>query len=93
MVFINLERQVRLLRLPADSSGDNTRNPHLQPWKPRTPVEVEAEWAWSGAADALAAVAGVQRISARTVRWSLRDLRDIYTWPSQAWSPAEQVTI
>lgn len=59
----------------------------VQPWRVETPIEVTTEWAWSELADKLAAVPGVERIDARTVRWHIADARDIYTWPSERWHP------
>ena len=53
-------------------------------WRPDVPVEVTLEWAWSGGADAMMRGAGVERVDARTVRWSLADARDIYDWPPTA---------
>jgi D-amino peptidase len=49
-------------------------------WRLPPPVEVTVEWAWSGGADAAAAVKGVERVDARTVRWKINDPRDIYSW-------------
>lgn len=57
-----------------------------------TPFETTLEWAWTEPADRMAAVDGVRRLDARTVGWALRDARDIHTWPSPAWSPADTDT-
>jgi len=59
----------------------------VRPWQVEPPVEITVEWAWSGAADGLAAVPGVRRLDARTVSWTITDPRDVYTWPSDLWRP------
>ena len=56
-------------------------------WRPQPPIEITVEWAWSGGADPFACIPGVHRLNARTVSWQINDPRDIYTWPSAAWSP------
>jgi D-amino peptidase len=56
-------------------------------YKPTTPMDIRIEWAYSGRADRMAGVPGVQREDARTVAWTISDPRDIYTWPSSGWSP------
>lgn len=58
-------------------------------WKLPTPIEVSVEWAYTGLADVLARIQGVQRIDARTVSWKIADPRDIYTFPNESWSPLE----
>lgn len=58
-------------------------------WRPRSPIEVTIEWAYTGLADDYARWAGVQRVDARTVRWVMRNPRDVYTWPSKLWQPDE----
>jgi D-amino peptidase len=57
------------------------------PWTVPAPIRIEIEFAYTGLADPLAAVSGVDRPHPRTVRWSLSDPRDIFTWPSPAWHP------
>lgn len=57
-------------------------------WQPSRPVTVTVEWSWTGAADGMAAVEGVRRLSARAVQWRLADPLDVFTWPSSAWSSA-----
>lgn len=57
-------------------------------WKPNCPVTVETELAWTGLADESAGFPGVERPAARTLRWRLSDVRDIYSWPSANWYPA-----
>lgn len=52
------------------------------------PAEVSVEYAWSGLADAVAAIPGVRRLQARTVAWTITDPRFIYNWPSADWHPA-----
>lgn len=59
-----------------------------RPWRPRPPVTISVEWAWTGAADGLASVPGVKRTGPRTVEWELHNPLDIFTWPSERWSPA-----
>lgn len=56
-------------------------------WKLTSPIEVSVEFAWSGRADGLARVPGVQRPHARTVSWRIDDPRDIYNWPHSGWLP------
>ena len=51
-------------------------------WKPSRPIEIEYEYAWTGLADALANVDGVDRPHPRRVRWRIDDPRDFYTHPS-----------
>jgi D-amino peptidase len=51
------------------------------------PIDIRVEWAWSARADRLASILGVRREDARTVSWTIRDPRDIYTWPNATWSP------
>jgi D-amino peptidase len=64
------------------------RGPRMgRPWQPARPVEVVVEWSWAGAADGPASAPGVRRHDPRTVSWMLTDPRDVYTWPSDAWSP------
>lgn len=58
------------------------------PWRLEPPIAVTVEWSWTGAADDAAAVPGVRRLGARTVRWFLDDARDVFTWPSGAWTPS-----
>ena len=50
-------------------------------WRLALPIDVSVEFAWSGPADGLAAVPGVQRPHARIVTWSIDDPRDIFDWP------------
>jgi D-amino peptidase len=52
-------------------------------WRLKLPIEITIEWAWSGRAEVFAAVSGVERINARTTRWKINDLRDVYAWPPQ----------
>jgi len=59
-----------------------------RPWRPGPPIDVRVEWSWNGASDGPAHVPGVRRTAPRTVRWNLDDPRDIFTWPSDRWSPA-----
>lgn len=56
-------------------------------WKVKTPIEVEVEYAWSELADGPAKIANVRRPHARRVAWFINDQRDIYNWPSTAWTP------
>jgi len=51
------------------------------------PLEIRVEWAWSARADRLARIPSVRREDARMVAWTLRDPRDVFTWPSAQWSP------
>ncbi len=60
---------------------------HIDIWRPRPPIEVTIEWAYSGLADDYARWDGVERVDARTVRWVMKDARDVYTWPSKLWQP------
>ena len=53
--------------------------------RPNSPIEVSAEWAWSGAADRSARLPGVRRHHPRVVEWTIQDARDIYTWPNANW--------
>jgi D-amino peptidase len=57
--------------------------------RPTPPLDIRVEWAWSARADRLDGIPGVRREDARTVSWTIRDPRDIYTWPSTQWSPAD----
>ncbi|MCW3098096.1 MAG: D-aminopeptidase [Chthonomonadaceae bacterium] len=56
--------------------------------RPNSPIEISAEWAWSGAADRMAHLPGVRRTHPRVVEWTIQDARDIYTWPNANWYPA-----
>jgi len=57
-------------------------------WRVEPPIEVAAEWAWSGPADRMGRIPGVRRLHARTVAWTIHDPRDIFTWPSAQWRPS-----
>ncbi len=57
-------------------------------WRLPMPAEVSVEYAWSGPADAIAAIPGVRRPHAHTVAWHITDPRFIYNWPSPDWHPA-----
>lgn len=56
-------------------------------WQARPPIEVRVEWAWSEPADNMAKIVGVTRIDARTCSWRIGSALDIYSWPSEQWSP------
>jgi D-amino peptidase len=56
-------------------------------WRLPPPLVVSIEFAWSGLADRIAALAGVSRPHARTVSWTIRDQRDIYEVPHSGWNP------
>lgn len=45
-----------------------------------TDMEITIEWAWSGMADVRAVLPGVERVNARTTRWRLDDVRDVYRY-------------
>jgi D-amino peptidase len=81
---------------PADQVRANIRRDMAQalknrdrakPWKPAIPAEIAIEWAWSGKADEFARHPGVERVDARTIRWRIRDARDVYSFPSAKWHP------
>jgi D-amino peptidase len=59
----------------------------MKAWKPALPAEISVEWAWSEKADQMSVHPGVKRPHARTVQWTIRDARDIYTYPNQNWYP------
>src|SRR5262249_3798542 len=56
-------------------------------WRLEPPIEVSIEWAWSGRADRIATIPGVERVDARTVAWRIADPRDIYCTPNAHWRP------
>lgn len=60
---------------------------HSRAWQLQLPIEVSIEFAWSGRADAIARIPGVQRPHARTVSWRIGDPRDIYDVPHSGWQP------
>lgn len=58
-----------------------------QTWGMPAPLKVTVEYAWSALADERAVVTGVQRLHARTVSWTAKGPRLIYSWPSADWQP------
>lgn len=74
-------------RIRRDVAGALGRVGSVRPWKVEPPIEITVEWAWSGKADPLARVPGVERVEARTVRWKIGDARDVFSWPGAEWQP------
>lgn len=81
-VRANIRRDIAAAMSNIDSS---------KAWRPRSPVDISVEWAWSELADNMAVIPGVKRIDARTVAWEIVNPLDIYTWPSKNWSPGSTV--
>lgn len=75
-------------RIRSDVAAAIANRAQARPWQLPMPAEVSVEYAWSGLADAVAAIPGVRRLQARTVAWTITDPRFIYNWPSADWHPA-----
>lgn len=78
--------RAKIRRDMAAAVGDRER---ATSWTVKGPVEIEIEFAYTGLADPYAAVPGVVRPHPRKVRWLICDARDVFTWPSPTWSPAQ----